>query len=263
MNKGEYDKAITAFEALGEHKDSVAKIEACHTAKKDIAYDSAVALMEEGKYDEAKVAFEALGNYKDSVAKCEICGAEIQDANFRLNFEVGFDSELNGYIIVDYIGTAKNVVIPSMYKGKPILKIGNEVFYNKNISSVIIPDSVTSIGNGAFLYCDSLTSVVIPDSVTSIGDTAFEFCDSLTSVVIPDSVTSIGSYAFYSCNSLTSVVIPDSVTIIGNSAFNYCYSLKTVFYTGTSSQWLEISIGSSNSPLSSATKVYNYVPEEE
>ena len=73
MDAGKYDEAITAFEALGEHKDSVAKIEACHTAKKDIAYDSAVALMNEGKYDEAITALEALGEHKDRVAKIEAC----------------------------------------------------------------------------------------------------------------------------------------------------------------------------------------------
>ena len=68
-----------------------------------------------------------------------------------------------------------------------------------------IPDSVTTIGNGAFDYCHSLTSITIPDSVTKIGSRAFANCSSLTSVTIPDSVTEIGNYAFFSCDSLTSV----------------------------------------------------------
>ena len=67
---------------------------------------------------------------------------------------------------------------------------------NKKIAEVVIPDSVTKIGDGAFQYCESLTSVVIPDSVTEIGEEAFEGCTSLTSVVIPDSVTEIGEEAF-------------------------------------------------------------------
>ena len=95
-------------------------------------------------------------------------------------------------------------------------------------STYTIPDSVTSIGDNAFYFCESLTSVTIPDSVTAIGDSAFSYCDSLTSVSIPDSVTSIGDEAFYSCSSLTSVNIPDSVTAIGNRAFYYCDSLTSV-----------------------------------
>ena len=102
------------------------------------------------------------------------------------------------------------------------------ISYLSNGENFIIPDSVTSIGDGAFNGCDSLQSVTIPDSVTSIGDSAFEFCDSLHSVTIPDSVTSIGDDAFHECLSLQSVTIPDSVTSIGDSAFSGCSSLQSV-----------------------------------
>ena len=90
-----------------------------------------------------------------------------------------------------------------------------------------IPNSVTSIGEGAFEECTSLTSVTIPNSVTSIGDDAFVY-SSLKTVIIPNSVTSIGRRAFSRCYYLTSVTIPNSVTSIGEMAFYDCDSLKTV-----------------------------------
>ena len=91
-----------------------------------------------------------------------------------------------------------------------------------------IPDSVTTIGEYAFHYCNSLISVTIPDSVTTIGKSAFQDCTSLTSVTIGNNVTTIRNFAFYSCGSLTSVTIGNSVTKIENSAFGYCDRLTSV-----------------------------------
>ena len=94
--------------------------------------------------------------------------------------------------------------------------------------SYSVPNSVTSIGDEAFLGCASLTSVTIPDSLISIGIGAFHGCTSLTSVTLGHSVTSIGDWAFYRCTSLTSLSIPDSVTTIGSQAFADCASLTSV-----------------------------------
>ena len=109
------------------------------------------------------------------------------------------------------------------------LEVAQNLYVNGElVTDLIIPDSVTSIGDQAFAGCTSLTSIVIPDSVTSIGDEAFRGCTGLTSITIPDGVTSIGNYAFYGCGSLTSITIPDGVTSIGDSAFYGCESLTSI-----------------------------------
>ena len=110
-----------------------------------------------------------------------------------------------------------------------VTNIGDYAFSGcRSLTDIVIPDSVTNIGDYAFWNCRSLTNIVIPDSVTSIGDNAFEYCFSLSNLIIPDGVTSIGDGAFVGCNSLSSVVIPDSVSCIGNNAFWGCESLTDI-----------------------------------
>ena len=98
----------------------------------------------------------------------------------------------------------------------------------EEVKDLIIPNSVTSIGKGAFSGCEGLTSVTIPNGVTSIGETSFQYCYRLTSVTIPNSVTSIGGWAFNDCFDLTSVTIGNSVTSIGSFAFSRCSGLTSV-----------------------------------
>ena len=124
--------------------------------------------------------------------------------------------------------------VPETLSGSYSVKEGTRIICNhafwhcNSLSDIVIPSSVTSIGDRAFHWCLSLSDIVIPSSVTSIGDRAFEHCRSLSEIVIPASVTSIGSGAFSFCRSLSDIVIPDSVTSIGNGAFNYCSSLKYI-----------------------------------
>ena len=137
--------------------------------------------------------------------------------------------------IVDYIGWETNITIPDSVDGKPVTEIGtiypetDGAFANRtDLQQVIIPDSVTSIGNDTFKGCTSLQKVTIPNSVTKIGYHAFEDCHALKQITIPNSVTDIYGYAFMNCKSLTQVTIPDSVTSIEMYAFSGCTSLKTI-----------------------------------
>lgn len=122
----------------------------------------------------------------------------------------------------------KLLKVPKELSGAYSVKEGTRVICNcaffccRSLSDIVIPSSVTSIGNRAFLSCLSLSKIVIPSSVTSIGDSAFLWCRSLSDIIIPSSVTSIGVSAFRCCDSLSKIVISSSVTSIGKGAFCYC-----------------------------------------
>ena len=125
-----------------------------------------------------------------------------------------------------------NIISNTYENGKGIITFDGEItsiggyafYFCTSLTSITIPDSVTTIGGYAFT---SLTSITIPDSVTTIGEGAFSGCP-LTSVTIPDSVTEIGGFAFRGCTSLTSVTIPDSITNLETGIFNNCTSLTNI-----------------------------------
>ena len=201
--------------------------------------------------------------------------------------KVGTSNTHFGYIFGAPSHSDQSSYIPASLKtvvitGGTVIEYG--AFYKcNNLTSILLPECVTSIGNYAFSGCSSLTSIVLPECVTSIGNYAFSGCSSLTSIVLPECVTSIGNYAFSGCSSLTSIVLPEGVTTIGNSAFDACYklvsitiprSMKTigkkafytcidledVYYFGTEEEWNSITLLENNNSLSYATIHYNYQP---
>ena len=113
------------------------------------------------------------------------------------------------------------------FYSNPLLYAHNLYINNTLVTNLVIPNSVTSIGNYAFIGCSGLTSVKIPNSVTSIGGCAFSSCG-LTSLEIPESVVSLGNYAFSGCRGLTSIEIPNSVTSIEDHTFYNCSGLTSI-----------------------------------
>lgn len=172
----------------------------------------------------------------------------------------------NGVIITRYKGPdSGEVVIPKTIGGYEVKKISDGAFQNcTGITSIVIPDSVISIGVSTFSGCTSLaeitvspdnknyssvdgvlfnkdksellvypignkrSSYTIPDGVTQIAESAFSGCTSLTEIVIPDSVTSIGVFAFSGCTSLSKVDLPKTLTTIEAGTFRDCTSLKEI-----------------------------------
>lgn len=158
--------------------------------------------------------------------------------------------------------------------GQPytVTAIDHAAFSNSAVTSVTIPDSVTSIHDVSFFNCSQLTNISIPNSVTYIGYSAFNSCTSLKSITlpsslstisralfsdcsqlttihIPDSVSSIQISAFHNCENLKTIRIPVSVTSIGSYAFDGCPSSMTVTYSGSKKQWDDITKGSNNDVL--------------
>lgn len=176
----------------------------------------------------------------------------VQDAANAPLFVFEFIPPDNTAVIVTnykYNGAAADVTIPSRYQGKPVTTIGHAAFFNSAVTSVTIPDSVTSISDEAFINCPKLTNISIPNSVTYIGFSAFSSCTSLKSITLPSSLSFISGALFLGCSQLTTIHIPVSVTSIGNNAFADCPSLMTVTYPGSKTQWDDITKGRNSDVL--------------
>lgn len=121
-----------------------------------------------------------------------------------------------------------DLIIPSVIDGYTVTRIGAAAFSDDRMSSVILPETVTFIGEAAFHGCESLISISLPENLTYIGYGAFDWCRSLNAITLPSGISSIEGYTFYGCSSLNSVILPDTLTSIGENAFSYCNSLLSV-----------------------------------
>ena len=134
-------------------------------------------------------------------------------------------------VLTAFKGTETEIEIPQTVEvdgvSYTVTGIGDRAFSSKSLTSVVLPDTITSIGASAFANCSKLTSIIIPDSVTSIGTGAFTNCKLLAQVNIPAGVDEISASVFSGCG-FTSIDIPNNVKSIGANAFANCASLVTV-----------------------------------
>ena len=122
-----------------------------------------------------------------------------------------------------------NIEIPQTYNGKPVVVIQNSAFKDcSNVTSVLIPSSIKSIGINAFENCSNITKITIPEGVTLIGNNTFKGCVKLASASFPTSIESFGANALAGCTSLTSIVLPKNIQEIGANAFANCSTLDVI-----------------------------------
>lgn len=164
----------------------------------------------------------------------------------------------NGLLVISGSGAIYD------YKGIPANKSPFQA--RTDIVDVVIKDGITTIGGFLFMQ-SSVESVLIPDSVERIGEGAFSVCENLKTIIIPSSCTKIESATFVLCDSLSKVIIPDTITEIKSGAFTITGTPLDIFYTGTKEQWDNIAISeNSNDRLFTATLHCEYeevIPKEE
>ena len=145
------------------------------------------------------------------------------DANGEITFQVGWDGAITGFT-----GESDHIVIPEVIDGTTITSISYGAFEGGTFSSITLPDTLTRISGYAFRDCENLTQIIIPEGVTSIGFDTFESCRSLAIVSLPSTLNELGSYTFEDCASLSSIVIPKGIREIPYGCFYNCNTLKQI-----------------------------------
>ena len=159
---------------------------------------------------------------------CSRCGECETNGSVGLKYKL---SDSGSYYILTGIGTCTDteVVIPSRYRGLPVLEIGTSALEGCTaITKITILSGITTIGNGAFSMCTGLTDVTVPDGITAIGALAFNGCSALTSIALPEGIQELAIGTFIGCTSLEEVTLPQSLTAVGSQAFSGCTGLSDI-----------------------------------
>ena len=194
------------------------------------------------------------GKYAE--VKCKSCGYKL-DEKFSFGFEITKDDETMTCTVKGK-GECndKEINIPPVISGYKVVGIAKRAFSGeRKVTSIKVPDGVTSIGDYAFSGCSRLVSVRLPDGVTEMGTQAFSNSSRLKLVVIPDGVTAIKTATFFSSSGLESVVIPSTVKSISTQAFTNT-ALKIIYYGGTKEEWEKVKLEYGNGEISPAIKYY-------
>ncbi|MDE7348851.1 MAG: leucine-rich repeat protein [Clostridia bacterium] len=170
-------------------------------------------------FDNGELTYRMLDRFNCSVVDC--------DKSVKT---VSVPSQIGGMKVCALDGAFKNCVnLTSVEIPDNITTLGNSLFYNcKSLTRFELHNGIKSIGGSAFAGCSNLAEIIMPDSLTSIDGYAFEDCSSLTSIKLPSGLKTIGYWAFSYCSGLTEIVIPDGVTSIGAYAFKDCVNLTSV-----------------------------------
>ncbi len=160
------------------------------------------------------------------------CAEDDPYANFPETPVEMFEYEENedgGITITKYIGEDPEVKIPENINDKTVTTIGLYAFnHNPSLATVIMPDTIICIDNGAFVGCELLTVVDLSKNLMRIGHTAFKECKALETIVLPETLTEIGGYAFAECSTLSTISLPNALTTLESGAFQKCSALKHI-----------------------------------
>ena len=207
--------------------------------------------------------FMADTNYTTNFLNPDVCNFQLK----RVNFGITIYNEkalfpLKGLYADEYFMTKEECASVTSLGGRfrgSIIEGFNEFqyftgltrteeyeFINSNLTSIILPSTITEIGDYSFAGCTNLTSITIPEGVTKIGDNTFEGCTKLTSIILPSTITEIGANAFKNCSLLTTITIPENVTYIGDYAFSGCSQLGYIEFQSINAPTLGLGVFGDN-----------------